>query len=117
VRSLVFLQLALTCFPGALHAGVTAGRYNMAAVGDTSALETCAIEDWHPWGKGTGIRQKCVEITVCEWWPGQKERLPGTLLAPESGGPCKNLIISVHQHIAAGSTPTLSSPLLHAKAE
>jgi hypothetical protein len=65
----------------------------MAQVRDTSTLETHMIEDWHPWGKGTGIRQKLIEITVCEWWPGQKVRLPVTLLAPEKGGPVKNLIV------------------------
>ena len=65
----------------------------MASVRDASTLETRVIEDWHPWGKDTGIRQKLIEITVCEWWPGQKVRLPVTLLAPETGGPCKNVII------------------------
>jgi hypothetical protein len=60
---------------------------------DASTLETRVIEDWHPWGKDTGIRQKLIEINVCEWWPGQKVRLPVTLLAPAGGGPCHNLII------------------------
>ncbi|MEO6741477.1 MAG: PhoPQ-activated protein PqaA family protein [Chthoniobacteraceae bacterium] len=85
--------LALAFFPAALSAEVVAGRYDMAQVRDTSTLETRVIEDWHPWGKDTGIRQKLVEITVCEWWPGQKVRLPVTLLAPEKGGPCKNVIV------------------------
>jgi len=60
---------------------------------DASTLETRVIQDWHPWGKDTGIRQKLIEITVCAWWPGQKVRLPVTLLAPEAGGPCRNLIV------------------------
>src|SRR3984885_12700 len=88
----------------------------MASVRHPSTLETRVIEDWHPWGKGTGIRQKFIEITVCEWWPGQKVRLPVTLLAPEGkndetrmtndeksrvaggalkkGGPCRYLVVS-----------------------
>jgi len=69
------------------------GKYDMAAVRDASTLETRVIEDWHPWGKNTGIRQKLIEITVCEWWPGQKVRLPVTLLAPATGEPCKNVIV------------------------
>ncbi|HEY3899415.1 MAG TPA: PhoPQ-activated protein PqaA family protein [Chthoniobacter sp.] len=75
------------------HAEVTAGHYDMKEARDPSTLETRVIEDWHPWGKDTGIRQKLIEITVCEWWPGQKVRLPVTLLAPASGEPCHNLII------------------------
>jgi hypothetical protein len=85
--SLVFVALPL-------RAEVVAGSYDMASVRDPSTLETRVIEDWHPWGKDTGIRQKFIEITVCEWWPGQKVRLPVTLLAPEKGGPCKNLVVS-----------------------
>ena len=65
----------------------------MASACDASTLETKVLQDWHPWGKDTGIRQKLIEITVCAWWPGQKVRLPVTLLAPETGAPCKNLIV------------------------
>jgi len=87
------MSLAVQWLSALVHAEVVAGCYDMAQVRDTSTLETRVIEDWHPWGKDTGIRQKLIEITVCEWWPGQKVRLPVTLLAPESGGPCKNLIV------------------------
>lgn len=87
------LLLSLLFAASASHAEIIAGRYDMAVVRDTTTLETKVIEDWHPWGKDTGIRQKLVEITVCEWWPGQKVRLPVTLLAPEKGGPCKNVIV------------------------
>ncbi|HSH93857.1 MAG TPA: hypothetical protein VK968_06910 [Roseimicrobium sp.] len=84
------LLLALS----SLHAEVRAGRYNMAEVRDASTLETRVLEDWHPWGKETGIRQKLVEINLGEWWPGQKVRLPVTFLAPVAGGPCRNVIIA-----------------------
>lgn len=83
-------SLLLTCTS---RAEVTPGHYDMASVRDTSTLETRVVEDWHPWAKDTSIRQKLVEITVCEWWPGQKVRLPVTLIAPASGGPVKNIII------------------------
>jgi len=77
----------------AAHAKVVAGRYDMAAVRDASTLETRVIEEWHSWAKDATVRQKLVEITVCEWWPGQKVRLPVTLIAPSLGGPCKNVIV------------------------
>ena len=88
-----FLFSSLLLIGGLAQAEVISGKYDMAAARDASTLETKVIQDWHPWGKDTGIRQKLVEITVCEWWPGQKVRLPVTLLAPETGGPCKNLIV------------------------
>lgn len=93
MKLLPLLGFAATGLAGALHAEVVAGRYDMASVRDTSTLETRVIEDWHPWARDPGIRQKLVEITVCEWWPGQKVRLPVTLFAPASGGPCKNVIV------------------------
>ncbi|HEY2572964.1 MAG TPA: hypothetical protein VGH65_02805, partial [Verrucomicrobiaceae bacterium] len=77
-----------------LLADVRAGHYDMAEVRDASTLETRVIDDWHPWGKNTKIRQKLIEITVCEWWPGQKVRLPVTLVAPAEGGPSKNMIVA-----------------------
>jgi hypothetical protein len=65
----------------------------MASVRDASTLETRVIEDWRPWAKDASIRQKLVEITVGEWWPGQKVRLPVTLIAPAAGGPCRNVVV------------------------
>ncbi len=93
MKLLSALSLALACFTTALHAKVVAGRYDMATVRDASTLETRVVEDWHPWAKDAAIRQKLIEITVCEWWPGQKVRLPVTLLAPAAGGPCRNVIV------------------------
>ncbi len=90
ILPLFFLSL-LCLLP--LHAKIVPGRYDMATVRDASTLETRVIEDWHPWAKDTAVRLKFIEITVCEWWPGQKVRLPVTLFAPASGGPCQNLIV------------------------
>lgn len=89
--SLFFLSLACTTLA---RAQIVAGRYDMAAVRDASTLETRVIEDWHPWAKDAEVRQKLVEITVCEWWPGQKVRLPVTLIVPSSGGPCSNVVVA-----------------------
>src|SRR4051794_7407397 len=87
---IVFFTLACSAVS---RAEVVPGRYDLVAVRDASTLETRVIEDWHPWAKDAAVRQKLVEITVCEWWPGQKVRLPVTLIAPASGGPVKNLIV------------------------
>ncbi|OYW75855.1 MAG: hypothetical protein B7Z37_11410 [Verrucomicrobia bacterium 12-59-8] len=73
-------------------ADITIGKFDMASVRDTTTLETKVIIDWQPHPKDAAIRQKLVEITVCEWWPGMKVRLPVTMLAPASGV-CTNVII------------------------
>lgn len=93
MKLLAFLSFVLVWLTAALHAEVVAGRYDMAEVRDASTLETRVIEEWHPWAKDAAIRQKLIEINVGEWWPGQKVRLPVTLLAPAAGGPCRNLIV------------------------
>ena len=91
--ALAFLCLSLACSTGAF-AKITAGSYDMTAARDASTLETRVIEDWHPWAKDASVQQKLIEITVCEWWPGQKVRLPVTLIAPAAGGACKNVIVA-----------------------
>src|SRR3954465_4615540 len=88
----LFLTLLIPAWP--LEAKVVAGHYEMSEVRDAGTLETRVIEDWHPWAKDAAVRQKLIEITVCEWWPGQKVRLPVTLIAPAAGGPCRNAIVA-----------------------
>lgn len=85
---LATLLFALT----SVRADITIGKYDMASIRDTSTLETKVIMDWHPNPKDAAIRQKLVEITVCEWWPGMKVRLPVTMLAPATGV-CNNVLI------------------------
>ncbi len=78
----------------ALPASIQADNlFDMAAIRDASTLEARVIQDWQPVAKHPGIRQKLIEITVCEWWPGQKVRLPVTLCVPEDGGPCENVVL------------------------
>lgn len=74
------------------RADITIGTFDMKEIRDTSTLETKVIEDWHPNPKDAAIRQKLVEITICEWWPGQKVRMPVTMLAPATGV-CTNVLI------------------------
>lgn len=75
-----------------VRADITIGKFDMASIRDTKTLETKVIEDWHANPKDAAIRQKIVEITVCEWWPGMKVRLPVTFLAPATGV-CTNVVI------------------------
>lgn len=84
--------LVLLFFTACACADITRSGFDMAAVRDTSTLETKVVADWHLNPKDAGIRQKLFEITVCEWWPGMKVRLPVTLLAPATGV-CTNVII------------------------
>ncbi len=74
-------------------AAITPAAYDLPAIRDASTLETRVIQDWRPAPRDAAIRQKLIEITACEWWPGQKVRLPVTLNAPAAGGPCRTVII------------------------
>lgn len=86
------LLCSLVLFISHASAEITIGRYGMASVRDASTLETRVIEDWRPLAKDPSLRSKVVEITVCEWWPGQKVRLPVAMLAPVDKT-CTNLLI------------------------
>ncbi len=78
----------------------------MASVRDEKTLETRVVEEWAAWEKDPAIRRKLVEITVCEWWPGQRVRLPVTLIAPASGGPCRNLLIGNSGIVEKAAAPS-----------
>lgn len=91
MKPAAFLVAFLSAFVS-VRADITIGRYDMASIRDASTLETKVIEDWHLNPKDAAIRQKLVEITVCEWWPGMKVRLPVTMLAPATGV-CTNVLI------------------------
>ena len=88
--AVLIAAIALCIVPA--HADITIGKFDLASIRDTSTLETKVIMDWHANPKDASIRQKLVEITVCEWWPGMKVRMPVTLLAPATGV-CTNVLI------------------------
>ena len=88
-----FLLIALLAATTGTLAEVRPATYDLAAIRDASTLETRLVQDWQPASREPSIRQKLIEITVCEWWTGQKVRLPVTLNAPASGAPCRNVII------------------------
>lgn len=74
--------------------GVTRATFDLPAIRDPRTLEITVRQDWQPVKKVKGIKQKLIEITICEWWSGQKVRIPVTLCAPDSAAPCTNLIVS-----------------------
>jgi hypothetical protein len=91
MKSAASLIIALLSLVSA-HAEITIGKFDLKEIRDTTTLETQVLMDWHPNAKDAAIRQKLVEITVCEWWPGMKVRLPVTMLAPAQGV-CTNVLI------------------------
>lgn len=70
-----------------------AGAYDMDYVRDAATLEMKTLVDWHTEGGEFPTRQKLVEITVCEWWPGKKIRIPLLFVAPAGGAP-RGLIVT-----------------------
>ena len=83
--------LATLILASSALAGITPASFDLDAIRDASTLETKVIQDWQAVAKVKGVRQKLVEITVCEWWPGQKVRLPVTFCVPDDGTPCENV--------------------------
>lgn len=91
----VCLCLALSASaPQARAANDSARLFDLPTIRDVSDLETTVIQDWKPNATDPAIRQKLIEITVCEWWPGQKVRLPVTLNIPAKGVPCRNILVA-----------------------
>ena len=75
----------------------TAGNtsaFDIETIRDTSTLETEVVSDWQPSPKDPAVLQKLVVITVCEWWDGQKVRLPVTLNVPANATPCRNVVVA-----------------------
>ena len=53
-------------------ADIRPATYDLAAVRDSTTLESRVVQDWKPAPNDSSIRQMLVEITVLEWWPGPK---------------------------------------------
>ncbi|HWA98662.1 MAG TPA: hypothetical protein VG713_09225 [Pirellulales bacterium] len=80
--------------------------FDLTEIGDPATLDTTVLQDWRPLPKLPGVKQKLIEITVCQWWPGQKVRLPVTLCAPDSTEPCTNVLLTNMGLAAKPATPT-----------
>ena len=87
------LLFALFVLPSPAIAEITPASFDLPAIRDASTLETSVIQDWQPVPKLPGVKQKLVEITICEWWSGQKVRLPVTFCVPDVPGPCTQVIL------------------------
>jgi hypothetical protein len=83
---------------------IKSAAFDVAAIRDPDTLQTRVVQDWKPVASDDSIRQKLVEITVCEWWPGQNVRLPVTFVAPMAGGACRNVIVA---NMGLGLRPAL----------
>ncbi len=82
-----------------------ASLFDLDSIRDSSTLEVEVLSDWQE-AKGDGlILQKLIEITVCEWWSGQKVRIPVTLNVPASGPPCRNVLL-----MNMGLNPRVATP-------
>lgn len=73
---------------------IAAPIFDLGAIRDTRTLEVEVLQDWKVYPKDNYIRQKLIEITVCEWWSGQKVRLPVTLNALANGKVCRNVVVA-----------------------
>ncbi|MDF1657679.1 MAG: PhoPQ-activated protein PqaA family protein [Verrucomicrobiales bacterium] len=78
--------------------------FDVEAIRDPATLEVKVLSDWTVSAKEPGVKQKLLEITVCEWWPGQNVRLPVTLNAPANGDVVRNLVVA---NQGLGERPTL----------
>lgn len=96
MRKPLSLGLAIVFLVGSVLSADTKTKplFDLDAIRDTATLEVEVLQDWQPAPKDKAVRQKLIEITVCEWWPGQKVRLPVTLNAPADQGPCRNVIVA-----------------------
>lgn len=88
--------------------------FDLESIRDASTLETDVLVDWRPLPQEPRLKQKFVEITVCEWWPGQRVRIPVTLVAPREGGPCENLLL-INMSLALKPATPNGEPLRLAK--
>lgn len=96
MRTIVFLLPGLLFLISNAPAGNPAldRIFDRESIRDVSKLETEVLEDWKPLKGHPDVRQKLIEITVCEWWPGQRVRLPVTFSVPAGGEICRNVVIA-----------------------
>lgn len=94
MRSLAFIFVSLGIASVARAQSSSHASFDIEAIRNTDSLETRVLQDWQPAPQDPAVKQKLLEITVCEWWPGQKVRLPVTLNAPAQGGPCKHVLVA-----------------------
>jgi len=88
-----------------LFGSVEDDLFDLDAIRDGSTLEVEILSDWQLSKQDASIRQKLIEVTVCEWWSGQKVRIPVTLNVPASGPPCRSVLL-----MNMGLNPRVATP-------
>ncbi len=97
---------AFLLYTASLAMAESAPLFDLDAIRDPSTLEITVLEDWKPSPKDPSIKQKLIEVTVCEWWPGQKVRLPVTLNVPADSLPCRHIVVANQGLANKTSTPS-----------
>ncbi len=59
--------------------------FNPAEFLEESTLDVTVLQDWHVDTVNGTTRQKLIEISVAEWWPGRDYRIPVRLIVPLQG--------------------------------
>ena len=85
VDSILSRKVYANVAPGAIAEDVSSKPFDMEYVRNAPSLEPRVIHDWHKVDGPVPTYQKHIEITVCEWWPGYKWRVPVHLTVPEGG--------------------------------
>ena len=80
--------------------------FDLDAIRDARTLETTVIQDWKPSARDKGVLQKLIEVTICEWWVGQKVRIPITFNVPADRLPCTNVLV---MNMGLGAKPAAAT--------
>ena len=67
--------------------------YDLYQITDPGSLDTEVLVDWRDLPRDASLKQKLIEITVCDWWPGQAVRVPVTFVVPKQATPCENILL------------------------
>jgi len=115
-RSVGRFVFALCALALASAAGQTAASepFDLASIRDPSTLEIKTLFDWRDVEADPPYREKLIEITVCQWWPGQKVRIPVGLIAPAVDAPCRFVMLG---ETGLNATSIRTNPFVNAMLE
>ena len=65
--------------------GEESDLFDIDAIRDDSTLDIEVLQDWHVDMVNGTTRQKLIEVTVAEWWPGFDYRVPVRFIVPLNG--------------------------------
>lgn len=81
---ILILALLLTgvILPALAQPTIEKGIFDKAEILAVDSLDVRVIDDWHVDSIDGTTRQKLIDISVAEWWPGQDFRVPVRLIVP-----------------------------------